>query len=261
MSDKGPLLDIENLDKTYDGGHIALKGASLCVKEGEFVSLIGPSGAGKSTLLRCINGLVEPSAGNIRFKGAEVTGLHGGKLRKLRRQVSMVFQNYNLISHATAIENVLHGRLGYKSSLAGSLGIYSREERAEAAEALALVGLEQCAYMRADQLSGGQRQRVGIARAFVQDPLLILADEPIASLDPKASRTVMEHLRWASDERGTACLVSLHQVEYAQEFSDRIVAISKGTIVFDGTPDELDEAEIARIYGDEDPTVSNPDCC
>lgn len=162
----------------------------------------------------------------------------------------MIFQHYNLVYRATAIENVLQGRLGYKSTLAGSLGLYTEDEKTRAFMALAQVGMTEFAYKRTDQLSGGQKQRVGIARALVQDPLLILADEPIASLDPRSSRTVMELLRWASDELGVACLVNLHQVDFALEYSDRIVALRQGEVVFDGAPADLDEETIAKIYGE-----------
>lgn len=261
MSDRTPLLRINNLTKSYDGSTRALDSAALSVGRGEFVSIIGSSGAGKSTLLRCVNLLVNPTEGSIVFDGTEVVGLRGRKLRELRRRISMVFQQYNLVLRSTAIENVLQGRLGYKSSLAGALSLFSEDEKKAAFEALEQVGLGCCAYMRADQLSGGQKQRVGIARALVQDPLLILADEPIASLDPISSRTVMEHLRWAADEKGIACLVSLHQVEYAQQFSDRVVGISDGKVVFDGSPAELTAARIAEIYGDDDPDAPFSECC
>nr|WP_216662453.1 phosphonate ABC transporter ATP-binding protein [Adlercreutzia sp. ZJ473] len=254
-------MRITNLSKSYDGSTKALDGASLSLRRGEFVSIIGSSGAGKSTLLRCVNRLIDPTEGSILFDGTEVCGLRGRKLRGLRRRISMVFQHYNLVHRSTAIENVLQGRLGYKNSLAGALSLFSEEEKRNAFEALEQVGLGCCAYMRADQLSGGQKQRVGIARALVQDPLLILADEPIASLDPISSRTVMEHLRWAADEKGIACLVSLHQVEYAQQFSDRVIGISGGKIVFDGVPAELTPAKIAEIYGEDNPNAPFAECC
>ena len=225
-----PLLLLEGVTKSYDGWSKALDDVSLSVARGEFVSIIGCSGAGKSTLLRCVNRLIDPTQGSVVFDGDDVTHVRGRALRQTRRRIAMVFQHYNLVYRATAIENVLQGRLGYKSAVAG-------------------MGLADFAYARTDQLSGGQKQRVGIARALVQDPLLMLADEPIASLDPKSSRTVMEHLRWAADELGVACLANLHQVDFAMEFSDRIVALKKGRVVFDGAPHLLDEAAIADIYG------------
>lgn len=264
MDDTNDLLVIESLTKSYDGVTNALDNANVTVRRGEFVSLIGSSGAGKSTLLRCINRLVKPTSGTVVFDGSNICCARGRKLRHARRRISMVFQHYNLVHRSSVIENVLQGRLGYKKPLEGSLGIYTDEEKQQAVDLLKLVGLDCCTYMRADQLSGGQQQRVGIARAFLQDPLLILADEPIASLDPKSSRIVMEHLRWGADERGITVLASLHQVEYAKEFSDRIVGIRHGKVVFDGTPDELDDAMIASIYDGDDPDEAPEparDCC
>ena len=243
------LLELRRLAKSYDGRARALDGVSLEVRRGEFVSIIGSSGAGKSTLLRCVNRLIDPTEGSVTFDGDDVTRVRGRALRACRRRIAMVFQHYNLVHRATAIENVLQGRLGYKSTVAGMFGLFNEDEKRRAFEILGQVGLSDFAYVRTDQLSGGQKQRVGIARALVQDPLLMLADEPIASLDPKSSRTVMEHLRWAADELGVACLVNLHQVDFALEFSDRIVGLAGGKLVFDGAPDELDEAMIARIYG------------
>ena len=243
-----PLLAVQGLTKSYDGWSKALDGVSMAVARGEFVSIIGSSGAGKSTLLRCANRLVDPTQGTVSFDGADVTRVKGRDLRQVRRRISMIFQHYNLVYRATSIENVLQGRLGYKSTVAGALGLFSEEEKRRAFEVLDQVGLADFAYTRTDQLSGGQKRRVGIARALVQDPLLMLADEPIASLDPKSSRTVMEQLRWAADELGIACLVNLHQVDFALEFSDRSVALKKGRLVFDGLPSQLDETAIADIY-------------
>ena len=194
------LLVIDDLSKSYNGKSKALDDINVTVGRGEFVSVIGCSGAGKSTFLRCINRLIDPTEGSIVFNGEDVTKMSKRQLRGVRRRISMIFQHYNLVYRASAIENVLQGRLGYKSSLAGALGLYSEEEKLEAFDILAKVGLAEFAYKRADQLSGGQKQRVGIARALVQDPLLMLCDEPIASLDPRSSRTVMEQLRWACDE-------------------------------------------------------------
>lgn len=243
------LLDLCGVTKSYNNWSKALDDVALSINRGEFVSIIGCSGAGKSTLLRCINRLIDPTSGRVIFDGKDVTEVRGKELRQTRRRIAMVFQHYNLVYRATAIENVLQGRLGYKSTLAGMLSLFSEEEKRRAFDVLGQVGMGDFAYRRTDQLSGGQKQRVGIARALVQDPLLMLADEPIASLDPKASRTVMEYLRWAADELGVACLVNLHQVDFAMEFSDRIVALKKGKLVFNGIPDELTEEMIAYIYG------------
>lgn len=243
------LLVIDDLSKSYNGKSKALDSVNVTVGRGEFVSVIGCSGAGKSTFLRCINRLIDPTEGSVVFNGQDVTKMSRRQLRNVRRRISMIFQHYNLVYRASAIENVLQGRLGYKSSLAGALGLCTEEEKMEAFDILAKVGLAEFAYKRADQLSGGQKQRVGIARALVQDPLLMLCDEPIASLDPRSSRAVMEQLRWACDELGIACLVNLHQVDYAVEFSDRIIGLRRGKLVFDGTPDELDAKVISYIYG------------
>lgn len=243
------LLELRGVSKSYNGRAKALSDISLSIGRGEFVSVIGSSGAGKSTMLRCVNRLIDPTEGTVTFDGRDITRVRGRELRQCRRRIAMVFQHYNLVYRATAIENVLQGRLGYKSTLAGALGIFSEDEKRRAFNILDQVGLADFAYTRADQLSGGQKQRVGIARALVQDPLLMLADEPIASLDPKSSRTVMKHLRWAADELGVACLVNLHQVDFALEFSDRIVALKAGELVFDGAPSELTSAKVAEIYG------------
>lgn len=243
------LLELRGVSKSYNGRAKALSDISLSIGRGEFVSVIGSSGAGKSTMLRCVNRLIDLTEGTVTFDGRDITRVRGRELRQCRRRIAMVFQHYNLVYRATAIENVLQGRLGYKSTLAGALGIFSEDEKRRAFNILDQVGLADFAYTRADQLSGGQKQRVGIARALVQDPLLMLADEPIASLDPKSSRTVMKHLRWAADELGVACLVNLHQVDFALEFSDRIVALKAGELVFDGAPSELTSAKVAEIYG------------
>lgn len=258
VEQRGPLLDLGGVTKSYDGWSKALDRVSMSVARGEFVSVIGCSGAGKSTLLRCVNRLIDPTQGCVTFDGRDITHVKGRDLRLVRRRISMIFQHYNLVYRATSIENVLQGRLGYKSTVAGALGLFSEDEKRRAFEALDQVGMAEYAYTRTDQLSGGQKQRVGIARALVQDPLLMLADEPIASLDPKSSRTVMEHLRWAADELGIACLVNLHQVDFACEFSDRIVGLRKGALVFDGPPSELDEETVASIYGENEGEGNDP---
>lgn len=244
MEQRQELLTVEHLTKSYDGKGKALHDVSLSLGRGEFVTVIGPSGAGKSTFLRCINRLIDASEGSIEFDGREITCMNKRQMREARRDIGMIFQHYNLVHRATAIENVLQGRLGYLSNFRGIFGLYSEEDKRSAFELLDKMGLAEFVYQRADQLSGGQQQRVGIARALVQDPLLMLCDEPIASLDPKSSRVTMEMLRWVSDELGVACLVNLHQVDYAIEYSDRIVALKGGVKVFDGTPDELDAKTI-----------------
>jgi len=258
MTAEGSLLEISGLGKRYDVRRgdgqqpAALHGVDFLAAPGELISVIGPSGAGKSTLLRCINRLIEPSEGTVRFDGEDITHLRRGKLRPVHRQIAMIFQNYNLVYRMTAIQNVLHGRLGYKGAVSGSLGLYSEDEKVRAFELLDEVGLGALAYRRADQLSGGQKQRVGIARSLIQEPKIILADEPIASLDPKSSRMVMEHLRRVSRQLGICCIVNLHQVDFALEFSDRIVGLHAGEKVFDGVPGSCTTEVIRDIYGNDD---------
>lgn len=244
------LLQVDHLSKSYDGKNFALDDVSLQVNRSQFVSIIGSSGAGKTTLLRCINRLIDPTSGSILFDGVEMTKMHGKRLRLERRRISMVFQNYNLVLRSSVIQNVLQGRLGYLNSFAGALGLYSNDDKEKALAMLERVGMADFAYVRADQLSGGQKQRVGIARALVQEPDLILADEPIASLDPKSSRVIMDLLRTATDELGISCLVSLHQVEAAIEYSDYIFGISNGRACCKGTPESFTEPVLTKIYED-----------
>lgn len=251
MEQGDPLLRAEGLSKSYDGKTFALENVSLSLERGEFVSVIGSSGAGKSTLLRCMDRLIEPTSGSIRFDGVEMMTLRGRALREQRRRISMVFQNYNLVLRSSVIQNVLQGRLGYKSTIAGALGLFNDEDKRMAFEMLERVGMADLAYVRADQLSGGQKQRVGIARALVQRPLLILADEPIASLDPKSSRDVLGLLRSAANDMGIACLVSLHQVEFAIEFSDRIFGLSHGRECCAGIPADFTASVLAGLYEDD----------
>ena len=256
MDATSQLLAIRGLGKTYGAtrgeGQRALTDVDFAAVPGELVSVIGPSGAGKSTFLRCINRLIEPTDGEVSFCGQDITHLSRGQLRTVHRQIAMIFQNYNLVYRLTAIQNVLHGRLGYKNVLAGSLGLYTEEEKVRAFELLDEVGLGEFAYRRADQLSGGQKQRVGIARALMQEPKIMLCDEPIASLDPKSSRMVMEQLRRLATERGITCIVNLHQVDFALEFSDRVVGLRAGVKVFDGAPSACTTEVIRGIYEGDD---------
>ncbi|APC50008.1 phosphonate ABC transporter ATP-binding protein [Virgibacillus halodenitrificans] len=243
------LLQIEGLGKSYDNESKVLSDISFNVKEGEFVSIIGPSGAGKSTLLRCINRMVSISEGEVIFNNARVNTLRKRTLRQLRTNIGMVFQHYNLVPRLTVIENVLHGRFGYKTTLQGVLSRFTEEEKERAFYLLQKLGIEEHAYKRCDQLSGGQQQRVGIARALIQDPKLVLCDEPIASLDPNSSKIIMDHLKQITTELGITCLVNLHQVEVAQQYSDRIIGLNQGEVVFNGTNYQLTEDKINRIYG------------
>lgn len=242
------ILEAKALCKEYNG-ITALNNVSFSIRRGEFVSIIGPSGAGKSTLLRCINRMIEASSGQIIFDNQSVLSLRDKELRQLRTQIGMIFQHYNLVNRLSVVENVLHGRLGYKSTLAGILGNYTEEEKAQAFEILGRLGLEEHCYKRCDELSGGQKQRVGIARALIQDPKLILCDEPIASLDPSSAKTIMEYLKNINQNMGITCLVNLHQVDVALKYSDRIIGVRKGEIIYDGAPENLSEQTIYEIYG------------
>ncbi|MFR5601228.1 MAG: phosphonate ABC transporter ATP-binding protein [Lachnospiraceae bacterium] len=243
------ILRFEHVGKHYPNGVHALKDVSFEVKEGEFISIIGPSGSGKSTILRSINKLIPISSGNIIMDNVEVQKQSGKKLRCLRRSVGMIFQNYNLVYSLSVLQNVLHGRLGYMSGLKGIFGLYSEGDKLEALGLLKELGMETFCYNRASDLSGGQKQRVGIARAIMQNPKLLLCDEPIASLDPSSAKTIMDLLKHMAQKRHIACIVNLHQLDVAVQYSTRIIGLSKGEIVFDGTPSELDERAIERIYG------------
>lgn len=241
-------IRINGLTKRYPDGTIALRNATLEVPQGEFLVLLGRSGAGKSTLLRCINRLIDPTEGSISIDGTQVERLRGAALRRLRRRVGMIFQEFHLVKRKRVIDNVLHGRLGHKSGLPAALGIFSESEKREAYDILTRLGLEEQAFKRADQLSGGQKQRVAIARAMMQNPIVMLADEPVASLDPASSENVLSYLKRICKEEGITAVVSLHQVEYARIFADRIVALSDGEIIFDGLPSELNDETVERLY-------------
>ncbi len=245
------LLDVNNISKRYGKETLALSNVSFSVSEGEFVSIIGPSGAGKSTLLRCINRMIDATSGEIYFDDDNILHYNKRELRRLRTQIGMIFQHYNLVNRLSVIENVLHGRLGYKSTIAGMLGLYNEEEKRQAIKLLGLLGLEEQIYKRCDQLSGGQKQRVGIARALIQDPKILLCDEPIASLDPNASKIIMDYLDTVSKTMGITVIVNLHQVDVALNYSDRIIGVSKGEIVYDGSPKEITTNQIHSIYGSE----------
>ncbi|WP_042161386.1 phosphonate ABC transporter ATP-binding protein [Paenibacillus gorillae] len=245
------LLEFKQVSKQYGADTRALSNVNFTVKQGEFVSIIGPSGAGKSTLLRCINRMIDASGGEIMFEDSNIMGLNKRGLKQLRSQIGMVFQHYNLVDRLSVIENVLHGRLGYKSTLEGVLGLYSKEEKRRAYTILKTLGLEEQIYKRCDQLSGGQKQRVGIARALVQDPKMLLCDEPIASLDPNASIIIMNHLRDICTTMGITVIVNLHQVEVALKYSDRILGVNKGSVIYDGPPAGIKREQLTRIYGSE----------
>jgi phosphonate transport system ATP-binding protein len=249
------MLELRNLEKRYTTGDLALKGVSLRVGSGEVLGLIGPSGAGKSTLIRCVNRLVQPSAGTIELDGQDLSALGASGLRRARRQIGMIFQEYALVERLTVMENLLSGRLGYTGFWASWFRRFEGQDIAQAYELLDRVGLGGMENKRADALSGGQRQRVGIARALMQSPKLLLVDEPTASLDPKTSRQIMRLILELCQERGLAAIVNIHDVVLATEFLPRIVGLRAGSVVFDGPASEVDQAVLTRIYGDEDWTA------
>ena len=246
------LLSVKNISKEYNNGTTALKNVSFEVEKGEFISIIGPSGSGKSTLLRSINKMIDISQGSILFENRNIEKLKKKEIELVRREIGMIFQNYNLVERLTVIENVLHGRLGYKSVFAGILGIYSEEEKKEAFNFLEKVNMTKYAYQKCNELSGGQKQRVGIARAIMQKPKLLLCDEPIASLDPKTAENIMDYLKKIVTELKITCIVNLHQVDIAKKYSNRIIALNKGEKIFDDKPEYLTDDMIEFIYKDEE---------
>jgi phosphonate transport system ATP-binding protein len=246
-----PALAIRNLFKEYARGKPVLLGINLELSDQGITAIIGPSGTGKSTLIRCINRLVEPSSGEILFEGRDMVALDRQGLRLARRRIGMVFQEYNLVERLTVMENLLCGRLGYVSPLKAWLRRYPREDIARAFELLDAVGLAAFANQRADSLSGGQRQRVGIARALMQEPRLLLADEPTSSLDPKTSVEIMSLIRDLCRTRNIPVMINMHDVELAKRFADRIIGMSGGAVVYDGGPTELSDEKLKTIYGGE----------
>lgn len=246
------LLSIKNVSKKYNNGTNALKNISFDVEKGEFISVIGPSGSGKSTLLRSINKMIDISQGSILFENKNIENLKKTQIELVRREIGMIFQSYNLVERLTVIENVLHGRLGYKSIIAAILGIYSEEEKKEAFSFLERVNMTKYAYQKCSELSGGQKQRVGIARAIMQKPKLLLCDEPIASLDPKTAENIMDYLKKIVTELKITCIVNLHQVDIAKKYSDRIIALNKGEKIFDDKAEKLTEKMVEFIYKDEE---------
>ncbi|MDF2367926.1 phosphonate ABC transporter ATP-binding protein [Sneathiella sp.] len=253
------MLRVDNLRKRYRTGDEALKGVSFSVPAGEVVGLIGPSGAGKSTLIRCINRLVEPTDGDVFLNNLNVTKLGRGDLKRARRRIGMIFQEYALVERLSVMENVLSGRLGYVSFWQSFSRRFPQADVDKAFALLERVGLTDHADKRADALSGGQRQRVGIARALEQDPELLLIDEPTASLDPKTSRQIMRLITEICRESNLPAIINIHDVPLAQAFVDRIIGLQDGEVVFDGPPSDLTEEVLTRIYGEEDWTSMSGD--
>jgi len=245
------ILTVKNLHKIYEGGTHALKGVDFNVKEGEFLILLGLSGSGKSTLLRCINRLVEPSSGEIIFTEKNVINAKGKELRHIRRQIGMIFQQFNLIKNLSVLTNVLTGKLGYLSMTNSLLLSGNKEDREKAEQNLQRVGLLEFRHKKVTNLSGGQQQRVAIARALMQNPSLILADEPVASLDPATADSVMKYLGDLNKNDNITVICSLHFLSLARKYGTRVVALKNGKIVFDGEPSEIDEKKFKEIYGEE----------
>jgi phosphonate transport system ATP-binding protein len=246
------MLRINGLTKRYRTGDLALKGIDIDVPDGQVMALIGPSGAGKSTVIRCINRLVEPTSGSITLNDVDIAKLGSAELRRMRRRMGMIFQEYALVERLSVMENVLTGRLGYVGFWQSWLRRFPQSDIDEAFRLLERVGLDRMADKRADELSGGQRQRVGICRALIQNPELLLVDEPTASLDPKTSRQIMRLIRELCSERKLSAIINIHDVMLAQMFAERIVGLRLGEIVYDGPPDKLTPEVLTAIYGEED---------
>lgn len=247
---EGNVLSIKNLVKTYPNGVQALKGVSFDVKRGEFLVIIGLSGSGKSTLLRCINRLHDPTSGDILFNGENVAHVNGPRVKSLRTQIAMIFQHFNLIPRHTVLSNVLMGRLGHLGSLKSIFGFFSDEDKKKANDYLSLVGISDKAKMRADNLSGGQQQRVAIARALAQNPEVLLADEPVASLDPATCHVVMDYLRKVNQELGITIIANLHFLSLVRQYATRVIALKGGEIVYEGDPSEINDDWFEKIYGE-----------
>ena len=249
------MLKIKQLVKKYNTGDLALNSVDLEVQKGQVMALIGPSGAGKSTLIRCVNRLVAPTSGEILFNGENIVKMRSGKLRRVRRNMGMIFQEFALVERLTVMENVLSGRLGYVGFWRSYLRKFPRNDIKGAFRLIEKVGLDAMTNKRADELSGGQRQRVGIARALIQNPDILLVDEPTASLDPKTSRQIMRLITELCEENQLAAIINIHDVALAQMFSERIVGLREGSIVYDGSPDDLKPDVLTEIYGKEDWTA------
>jgi len=245
------LLEVKKLSKIYPNGTQALYDVSFTVPDGQFLVVIGLSGSGKSTLLRCINRLIDPTEGQIIWDGIDITAAKGAELRHIRRHIGMVFQQFNLVKRSSVMTNVLSGRLGYVSTLPSILGIWPAEEKQRALAALETVGIPDKAKERADALSGGQQQRVGIARAIMQEPKLILADEPVASLDPVLAHSILQYLEQLNQQNGMTVICSLHFLDLVQRYASHVIALKDGKKVFEGEPNEIDRQKFKDIYGEE----------
>jgi phosphonate transport system ATP-binding protein len=245
------ILEVKNLHKIYNNGTHALKGVSFDVEEGEFLVVIGLSGSGKSTLLRCINRLIEPTSGTVKFLGKDITHIKGEELRKVKAKIGMVFQHFNLIRRRSVLSNVINGKLGSLGTFESLFEKYSDEVYKEAYNSLETVGIREKANERADSLSGGQQQRVAIARSLMQNPKLLLADEPVASLDPATSNSVMQYFEKINKDFGTTVICNLHFLSLVRRYASRVIALKAGEIIYQGSPSEINETWFKTIYGDE----------
>lgn len=243
------MIEFKQVSKVYPGGTVGLSNIDLTIRQGEFVVIVGLSGAGKSTLLRSMNRLHEITSGDIRIDGQSITSAEGRRLREMRRGIGMIFQSFNLVKRSSVLRNVLAGRVGYHSTLRTLLGLFPKPDMELAFSALKRVNMLEKAYQRADQLSGGQQQRVSIARALAQEAKIILADEPVASLDPLTTRQVMDDLRRINREMGITMVVNLHFVDLAREYATRIIGVRAGEIVFDGPVSDATDEVFSEIYG------------
>lgn len=243
------LIIFKNVSVTYPNGFKALKNINLQINDGEFVIIVGPSGAGKSTLIRTINGFVKISEGELIVNNKNIKELNEKELRALRREIGMIFQNFNLVKRISVLRNVLIGRLGYVSTIRSIFNLFSKEDIELAFENLRRVGIEDKAYVRADQLSGGQQQRVAIARALTQKPKIILADEPVASLDPPTAKVVMDYLKKFNKELGITTIINLHDIDLVMEYGERVIGLRSGEIVYDGSVKAINENVLKEIYG------------
>ncbi|MBN1956023.1 MAG: phosphonate ABC transporter ATP-binding protein [Anaerolineae bacterium] len=248
------MLEVKHLTKVYDDGTVALRDVSFTVEDGEFLVIIGLSGSGKSTLLRCINRLIDPTEGEIMWDGVDIAGADAGELRQIRRRIGMIFQHFNLVKRSSVLTNVLSGRLGYVNPWSSLLHRFPAQDRKMAMDALRRVGIADQAHKRADELSGGQQQRVGIARALMQQPSIILADEPVASLDPVLAHSILEHLEMLNQEEGISILCSLHYLDLVQRYASRVIGLRDGRVVYRGTREAIramTDDEFKEIYGEE----------
>ena len=245
------MLRVENLTKIFPDGTEALHNVSFQVKDGEFLAIIGLSGSGKSTLLRCINRLIDPTEGRVTWDDEDITAAQGKELRRIRRHIGLIFQQFNLVKRSSVRTNVLSGRLGYANQFLSLFGRFSSQDRQRASAALERMGISDKAENRADQLSGGQQQRVGIARALMQEPRLMLADEPVASLDPVLAHSILRYLELLNRQDGITVLCSLHFLDLVHRYATRVIGLKDGEMVFDGLPSELTAERFKEVYGEE----------